>query len=94
MPVQVQIMIIIMGALAFSSTVWALVHFKLKKKSWRCEAAMRSWDPSSMRCVTMSTTHEHSWPKCRNASTLQNACSPPDEHRKRTEVGDHLFRGV
>ncbi len=31
MPVKVQIMIIIMGALAFSSTVWALVHFKLKK---------------------------------------------------------------
>ena len=32
MPAEVQIMIIIMGALAFSSTVWALVHFKLKKK--------------------------------------------------------------
>ncbi len=32
MPVEVQIMSIIMGALAFSSTVWALVHFKLKKK--------------------------------------------------------------
>ncbi len=32
MPVDVQIMSIIMGALAFSSTVWALVHFKLKKK--------------------------------------------------------------
>ncbi len=32
MPVEVQIMAIIMGALAFSSTVWALVHFKLKKK--------------------------------------------------------------
>ncbi len=32
MPVEVQIMIIIRGALAFSSTVWALVHFKLKKK--------------------------------------------------------------
>ena len=32
MPVEVQIMTIIMGALAFSSTVWALVHFKLKKK--------------------------------------------------------------
>ncbi len=29
---KVQLMIIIMGALAFSSTVWALVHFKLKKK--------------------------------------------------------------
>ena len=32
MPVEVQIMSIIMGAVAFSSTVWALVHFKLKKK--------------------------------------------------------------
>ncbi len=32
MPVEVQIMTIIMGALAFSSTVWALVHFKLTKK--------------------------------------------------------------
>ncbi len=34
MPVEVQIMAIIMGALAFSSTVWALVHFKLKKKEF------------------------------------------------------------
>ena len=33
-------MIIIMGALAFSSTVWALVHFKLKKK----ELEMRGSD--------------------------------------------------
>lgn len=32
MPVEVQVMTIIMGALAFSSSVWALVHFKLKKK--------------------------------------------------------------
>ncbi len=32
MPDEVQVMIIIMGALAFSSTVWALVHFTLKKK--------------------------------------------------------------
>lgn len=31
MPVEVQIMSIVMGAVAFSSTVWALVHFKLKK---------------------------------------------------------------
>ena len=29
---EVQLMIIFMGAIAFSSTVWALVHFKLKKK--------------------------------------------------------------
>ncbi len=40
MPVQVPIMIIIMGALTFSSTVWALVHFKLKKK----ELEMRGSD--------------------------------------------------
>ncbi len=40
MPVKVQIMIIIMGALAFSSTVWALVHFKLKRK----ELEMRGSD--------------------------------------------------
>ncbi len=31
MPVEVQTISIIMGAVAFSSTVWALVHFKLKK---------------------------------------------------------------
>ncbi len=37
---EVQILIIIMGALAFSSTVWALVHFKLKKK----ELEMRGSD--------------------------------------------------
>ncbi len=41
MPVKVQIMIIIMSALAFSSTVWALVHFKLKKT----ELEMRGSDP-------------------------------------------------
>ncbi len=41
MPVDVQIMSIIMGAVAFSSTVWALVHFKLKKK----ELEMRGSDP-------------------------------------------------
>ncbi len=40
MPVEVPIMIIIMGALTFSSTVWALVHFKLKKK----ELEMRGSD--------------------------------------------------
>ncbi len=38
---KVQLMIILMGALAFSSTVWALVHFKLKKK----ELEMRGSDP-------------------------------------------------
>jgi hypothetical protein len=30
----------------------------------------------SMRCVTISITHEHSWPRCRNASTSQSGCSP------------------
>ncbi len=40
MPVEVQVMSIIMGAVAFSSTVWALVHFKLKKN----ELEMRGSD--------------------------------------------------
>ena len=31
MPVEVQVMTIIMSAVAISSTVWAGVHFKLKK---------------------------------------------------------------
>jgi len=31
MPVEVQIISIVMGAVAFSSTVWSLVYFKLKK---------------------------------------------------------------
>ncbi len=43
MPVDVQIMIIIMGALGLSSTVWALVHFKLKKT----ELEMRGSDAES-----------------------------------------------
>ena len=38
---QALIMIIIMGALFFGSTVWAGVHFKLKKK----ELEMRGGDP-------------------------------------------------
>ena len=41
MPVEVQTISIIMGAVAFSSTVWALVHFKLKKK----ELEMQGSDP-------------------------------------------------
>ncbi len=41
MPVEVQTISIIMGAVAFGSTVWALVHFKLKKK----ELEMRGSDP-------------------------------------------------
>jgi hypothetical protein len=45
MPVDVQIMWIVMGSLAFTgtaaSTVWALVHFKLKKR----ELETRGSDP-------------------------------------------------
>ena len=45
MPVDVQIVWIVMGALAFTGTaassVWALVHFKLKKK----ELETRGSDP-------------------------------------------------
>ncbi|MFB3111446.1 MAG: hypothetical protein ACE10G_05380 [Gemmatimonadales bacterium] len=41
MPDQVQIISIIMAALAGSSAVWALVHFKLRKK----ELEMRGSDP-------------------------------------------------
>ncbi len=40
MPVKVQIISIIMAALAGSSAVWALVHFKLQKK----ELEMRGSD--------------------------------------------------
>ncbi len=40
MPVEVQVITIIMGAVAFSSTVWSLVHFKLKTK----ELEMRGSD--------------------------------------------------
>ncbi len=38
---RIGIMLVIMGALTFSSTVWALVHFKLKKK----ELEMGGSDP-------------------------------------------------
>ncbi len=41
MPVEVQTISIIMAAVAGSSAVWALVHFKLKKK----ELEMRGGDP-------------------------------------------------
>ncbi len=41
MPVEVQTISIIMGAVAFGSTVWALVHFKLKKT----ELEMQGSDP-------------------------------------------------
>ena len=41
MPVEVQTISIIMAAVAGSSAVWALVHFKLKKK----ELEMQGGDP-------------------------------------------------
>ncbi len=41
MPDQVQVISVIMAALAGSSAVWALVHFKLRKK----ELEMRGNDP-------------------------------------------------
>jgi hypothetical protein len=51
MPVDVQIIIIVMGALAFTGTVasftWAGVHFKLKKK----ELEIRGRDPELGREV-------------------------------------------
>ncbi len=43
MPVEVQVISVVMGAVAFSSTVWALVHFKLKKT----ELEMRGSDAES-----------------------------------------------
>ena len=43
MPVEVQVMSVIMAAVAGSSAVWALVHFKLKKK----ELEMRGSDAES-----------------------------------------------
>ncbi len=51
MPVDVQIVSIVMGALAFTGTVasltWAWVHFSVKKK----ELAMRGSDPELGREV-------------------------------------------
>ncbi len=41
MPVEVQTISIFMGAVEFSSTVWSLVNFKLKKT----ELEMRGSDP-------------------------------------------------
>ncbi len=41
MPVEVQTISVIMAAVAGSSAVWALVHFKLKKK----ELEMQGGDP-------------------------------------------------
>ncbi len=86
------VLVIFLGIIVFTALI---IRFKSQeKKSWRCEAAMRSWDRRSMCCVTIwptcRNTHEHSWPTCRNASTLQSACSPPGVRRKRTEVGDRL----
>ncbi len=47
MPVEVQTISIIMAAVAGSSAVWALVHFKLKQK----ELEMRGSDPELGREV-------------------------------------------
>ncbi len=45
MPVEVPIMIIIMGALTFSSAVWALVYFKLKKKELETKGSSAELGP-------------------------------------------------
>lgn len=45
MPVEVQIMVIIMGALAFSSSVWALVHFKIKEKELETKGSSAELGP-------------------------------------------------
>ncbi len=45
MPVEVQIISIVMGAVAFSSTVWALVHFKLKKKELETKGSSAELGP-------------------------------------------------
>jgi hypothetical protein len=56
----------------------SIIRYKLKKKE--------------LRCVTISITHEHSWPRCRNASTSQSGCSPPDVHRRTKRVSDRMTR--
>ncbi len=32
------------------------------------------------------------WPRCRNASTSQSGCSPPDVHRRTKRVSDRMTR--
>lgn len=45
MPVEVQIISIIMAALAGSSAVWALVHYKLKKKELQTQGSSAKLGP-------------------------------------------------
>ncbi len=45
MPVEVQTISIIMAALAGSSAVWALVHFKLKKKELETQGSSAELGP-------------------------------------------------
>ncbi len=45
MPVEVQIISIIMAALAGSSAVWALVHFKLRKKELETQGSSAELGP-------------------------------------------------
>ncbi len=45
MPVEVQIISIIMAALAGSSAVWALVYFKLKKKELETQGSSAELGP-------------------------------------------------
>jgi hypothetical protein len=44
-PVEVQIISIIMAALAGSSAVWALVHFKLRKKELETQGSSAELGP-------------------------------------------------
>ncbi len=46
MPVEVQIITIIMGSLAVSSTVWALAWFKLKKKELEIQGGSAELGPA------------------------------------------------
>ncbi len=45
MPVEVQIISIIMAALAGSSAVWALVHFKLRQKELETQGSSAELGP-------------------------------------------------
>ncbi len=45
MPVEVQTISVIMAALAGSSAVWALVHFKLKKKELETQGSSAELGP-------------------------------------------------
>ena len=45
MPVDVQVISVIMAAVAGSSAVWALVHFKLKKKELETQGSNAEFGP-------------------------------------------------